>query len=889
MWALAVAFVVALLALSAPPAYAANSSKSSPKVPQGSLTVAADAYAVESPSSKADSAPEPAPDPEPAQAAPAEQTPEAPAPAAQPAQQAPEAPAAAESEPAAPAASPSAPAQPEFSEQSSSSNDQVSEPSDQPDETQSVAAADTSAEPSESSQETHENVSGASSALSTASDSSTPSTAGATENVGPSLKTQSNDDKGSISVLDPHEATITYSASDNGWVAQGTADEHGDKSKSVSEHHDNSLTANAVGATAIPDDGYHFVRWIDVMTGATVATSITFAPVRPDNGWPVSMNVAAVFARDMYVLILDPNGGTAGGGGGSSGVVTMEVTPGSNFQIPVNGSDTVSMTKAGSAFVGWNTVANPGKASSSDSYAIADGQILDAATESSLERLNFLGLDWSNENIPTLTLYAQWLVGQVAIKYKADDGGMIALNNGSSENASTIVSEIMDANTGVHAYDASSVGPSGASAIADARKHFAGWTVSGSTNKFDSDEATDADLSSDVVTRMTYYPNNTNMPSKYHAATFTASFAPNTYILEYEANGGTGSIDSTSLTYGSTVTTASTGLTRNGYKLTGWNLSADGSGTSVALGATLDSSSIDSMISSGVINDENAASAKLYAQWEYVGGEDPEPETDTNQTVTPTPTPTPIMLPDPEPATTPKTTSNTKTTTKQKTEEKTEKKTKAETKEDPEPEPVPDPVTPEEEEDNNKSSDTPTSRTSEPEYTAPAASSVAPTATPAATAATAAADAAKTPVEREKAGALASDKGKDGASGGPVVARESYNDFSASAANGNDDNVLNKLMTPEGMQTASTTVVAVAAVGAIAGLVGVGVSVAGAAMIGAATIGTASAIGLTTAADLAADLAASAAIGAVGAGASRRRKEEEEEGEDGLETPEQAS
>lgn len=940
MCMLVAAFVIALLFASAVPAYAANSSKSASKVPEGTLTVTADAYAVESPAKHADPEPDSAPPPEP----------EAPASAAQPSQTASEAPAApaqheqpapAEPKPSAPAEPASAAPEPESAarhsadepqnvstEQSSSPSTKAAESttteakqladaqasdtpsSSQANETQPVATADASqnAPSNENKSETKQVKSENVSSIATAS-TTTNATTERTENASPQLKTQSNDGKGSISVIEPHAADITYSASEGGAVILGADETQSGSSKSVTEHHDNSLTGKSVGATAIPEDGFHFVRWIDALTGATLSSSPTFVPDQPDGGWPVSTNITAVFARDMYVLILDPNGGTAGGGGGSSGVITLEITPGTDFKIPVNGSDAVSMTKAGSAFVGWKAVADPSKTgTTTDSYAIADGQILDAATESSLSRLGFLDLDWSNENTPTLTLQAQWLVGQVAIKYKADDGGLLASNSNPSGIASTIVSEIMDANTGVHAYDSTNVGPNGVTAVADARNHFAGWTVSGSSNVFKSDEAKSADLSSEVVTRMTYYPNNTNMPSKYHAATFTASFAPNTYVFAYEANGGTGSIGSASVTYGSTLTAASSGLTRKGYNLKGWNLSADGSGTAVALGAKLDAASIDSMIASGAISDEDAATATLYAQWEYAGGDDPEPEPDPNPKPSPKPSyiPTPVVVTDIEPATVPtnkttKNTENTETTSekKTKTDTKTEKKsdtktdtkseskteTKNETKSDSGSEPV-NPVTEDATTPTNSQTTAASQPMAEPETPAVGLGAEATAATT-----TAATTADKTPVEKEKAGLLATDKGKGANDAKPVVVRESYNDFSGSSNSGEESsNVLNQLMTPEGMQTATTTVAAVAAVGAIAGLVGVGVSVAGAAMIGAATIGTASAIGLTTAADLAADLAASAALGGAAAGfGGKRRRKEEEEGEDGLESQEQTS
>lgn len=54
-------------------------------------------------------------------------------------------------------------------------------------------------------------------------------------------------------------------------------------------------------------------------------------------------------------------------------------------------------------------------------------------------------------------------------------------------------------------------------------------------------------------------------------------------VLTYNANGGTGTIANQT---GTTITLASSGFTKEGYNLAGWNTQADGSGTSYALGQT---------------------------------------------------------------------------------------------------------------------------------------------------------------------------------------------------------------------------------------------------------------------------------------------------------------
>lgn len=74
------------------------------------------------------------------------------------------------------------------------------------------------------------------------------------------------------------------------------------------------------------------------------------------------------------------------------------------------------------------------------------------------------------------------------------------------------------------------------------------------------------------------------------------------YTISYNANGGTGTVDSQSKTYGSAVTLRSNGFTRTGYTFTGWNTKADGTGTSYAAGASYSTN----------------AAMTLYAQWELI-------------------------------------------------------------------------------------------------------------------------------------------------------------------------------------------------------------------------------------------------------------------------------
>lgn len=77
-----------------------------------------------------------------------------------------------------------------------------------------------------------------------------------------------------------------------------------------------------------------------------------------------------------------------------------------------------------------------------------------------------------------------------------------------------------------------------------------------------------------------------------------------TITLKYDANGGTGSLPDTTGNPGDTITIPNSGVTRNGYTLTGWNTSKDGKGTSVPTGTYT------------IPANAPAGTVTLYAQWQ---------------------------------------------------------------------------------------------------------------------------------------------------------------------------------------------------------------------------------------------------------------------------------
>lgn len=86
--------------------------------------------------------------------------------------------------------------------------------------------------------------------------------------------------------------------------------------------------------------------------------------------------------------------------------------------------------------------------------------------------------------------------------------------------------------------------------------------------------------------------------------TVQARYEPARYTVDYDANGGTGSMPASTLTYDSPQALSAIGFTKAGYSFTGWNTRKDGSGKTFT----------DKQTVSNLLTHEGA-SGTLYAQW----------------------------------------------------------------------------------------------------------------------------------------------------------------------------------------------------------------------------------------------------------------------------------
>ncbi|MDR1642148.1 MAG: InlB B-repeat-containing protein [Clostridiales bacterium] len=209
---------------------------------------------------------------------------------------------------------------------------------------------------------------------------------------------------------------------------------------------------------------------------------------------------------------------------GGSGTAPMAQSFVSGSSVTISGVG--GLTRSGYIFAGWNTSAN----SSGTSYTAGQSVAFTANT----------------------TLYAKWTaLPTYTVTYNA---------NGGSGTAPTTQSFI----------SGNSVTISGAGSLTRSGYIFAGWNTSANS----SGTSYTAGQSVAFTANTTLYAKWTALPS---------------YTVTYNANGGSGTTPTTqSFVSGSSVTISNAGsLTRSGYTFSGWNTSANGSGTSYTAGQSV--------------------------------------------------------------------------------------------------------------------------------------------------------------------------------------------------------------------------------------------------------------------------------------------------------------
>ncbi|MBR4529697.1 MAG: InlB B-repeat-containing protein [Lachnospiraceae bacterium] len=228
--------------------------------------------------------------------------------------------------------------------------------------------------------------------------------------------------------------------------------------------------------------------------------------------------------------------------GGTGDMDVSEALCGETVTLRAN-----SFVNAGYRFVNWNTEPD----GSGTSYADR-AQVIDLVTE----------------NNGSLTLYAQWAAITYQIRYRANGGsGSMASDTVAYDRSFTLKPNIFT-RTGYH---------------------FSHWNTAadGNGDSYDDEDTVQglAEVQGSIVT-------------------LYAQWDPNTYAVQYSANGGSGTMEDSDAVYGEGLTLRANTFTRTGYHFTGWNTRSDGNGTAYA-----DQAQVLNLVS---VQD---GSITLYAQW----------------------------------------------------------------------------------------------------------------------------------------------------------------------------------------------------------------------------------------------------------------------------------
>lgn len=318
------------------------------------------------------------------------------------------------------------------------------------------------------------------------------------------------------------------------------------------------LQEQRVSSTATPREGYHFVGWYEkeaqgglslVSKNATLTVTSDMMQEKQENGTPVLVvHYVAVFARDSFTVEFKPN--VALDAEGKSDV-TGEMPP-QTFHDPKSKDQPTTLRKnefkrPGYVFTGW-----------AEYPTRKDGQeerIYD--DEASFAEVTIYQ---GNKIVDggTITLYAQWeRLPDVTIFYTPEPTslGTVKLNGTAAKENDTItvqegtVYESLNPETGE---------VQGATAVPGEGSVFVGWY-----------DAQDTERENSLTDGKTYTPEK-DLSGRYRDGSYVALFRLKQYVLRYDANGGTGTMEDQTFPHGQAHPLEKCAFSREGYSFVGW-------------------------------------------------------------------------------------------------------------------------------------------------------------------------------------------------------------------------------------------------------------------------------------------------------------------------------
>ena len=344
-------------------------------------------------------------------------------------------------------------------------------------------------------------------------------------------------------------ATVDFAVNDSNWGDVDT------KSGSFTVR-GSAVDGKTVSSTATPREGYHFVGWYEkgaltpVSTDATLTVTTAMMQAKLDlltkNGTPVVLVVhyVAVFARDSFTVNFDGNGDD------KEATMKPQTFPAPDSEEQLTTLRKNEFKRPGYVFTGWAEY--PTREVGQEGRNYADEEPF---AEVTIYRGNKI------EDDGTITLYAQWKkLPDVTIFYTPEPTslGTVELNPTESNELDPqdgMVSESLNPETGT---------ARGATAVPGEGSVFVGWY-----------DAQDTERENSLTDGKTYTPEK-DLSGRYRDGSYVARFRLKQYVLHYDANGGTGTMEGQTFPHGQAHPLEKCAFSREGYRFVGWATESTG-------------------------------------------------------------------------------------------------------------------------------------------------------------------------------------------------------------------------------------------------------------------------------------------------------------------------
>lgn len=354
-------------------------------------------------------------------------------------------------------------------------------------------------------------------------------------------------------------ATVDFAVNDSNWGDVDT------KSGSFMVQN-GKVDEGTVSSTAAPRDGYHFVGWYEESddgklepvngsaingTTLTVTAAMMQAKLKPlaesrgENRTPVlEVRYIAVFARDSFTVEFDGNGDD------KEATMKPQTFPAPDSEEQLTTLRKNEFKRPGYVFTGWAEY--PTREVGQEERIYADEAPFAEVTIYQGNKIVDGG---------TITLYAQWeKLSDVIISYTPEPTslGTVKLNPTESNELDPqdgMVSESLNPETGE---------VQGATAVPGEGSVFVGWYDAQDTER------------SHPLTGSTAYTPEKDLSGRYRDGSYVALFRLKQYVLHYDANGGTDTMENQTFPHGQAHPLEKCAFSREGYRFVGWATESTG-------------------------------------------------------------------------------------------------------------------------------------------------------------------------------------------------------------------------------------------------------------------------------------------------------------------------